>query len=68
MVPFVKNRNVQLQETLEEDVNILRQPSFRYNYSELPQAGTIEYKSENLLLGDATGSVTQSIKNSIIWD
>ena len=66
MLPFVTDINVQLQETLEEDVNILRQPSFRYNYSELPQAGTIEYKSENLLLGDATGSVTQSIKNSII--
>ena len=66
MLPFVTDINVQLQEEVEENVNVLRQPSFRYNYSELPQAATVDYKSENLLLGAATGSVTQSIKNTII--
>jgi hypothetical protein len=66
MLPFVTDINVQRDVEQEEQFNILRQPSFRYNYSELPQAGTVEYKSENLLLQHATGSVTQSIKNALI--
>ena len=65
LLPFTTTINVQLQEEQEEEHNRLRQPAFRYNYNELPQAGTVEYKNQDSLL-NATGSVTQSIKNSIL--
>jgi len=65
LLPFTTTINVQLQDEQEEEHNRLRQPAFRYSYNELPQAGTVEYRSQDQLL-NATGSVTQSIKNLVL--